>query len=103
MPKATGYTPASGPPADRSGVVSASMTEKARPSSHSPASHSDNIAPVHTSVATAPAASPITQNGLTARHGGEPSSTGSAGNASTVASAEAGAAVASQPTAARTS
>src|SRR3954463_8006757 len=101
MPKATGYTPASGPPADRSGVASASITEKARPSSHSPAPHSDNMALIHTSATTAPAASPITQNGLIGRHGSEPSSApGAVGKAITAVSAQAGAAVASQPTAA---
>src|SRR4051794_36701993 len=98
MPKVTGYTEASGPSADRSGVVRASITEKARPSSHSPASHSDNMALVHTSATTAPAASPITQNGLIGRHDNASSvDDGSAGKAHTTGSAEAGAAVATHP------
>src|SRR5688500_20227734 len=95
MPKVTGYIAASGPLADRSGVVRASITEKARPSSHSPASHSESIAMVHTSATTAPAASPMTQNGLIGRHGREPPTSGSAGTASTVRWADAGAAASS--------
>src|SRR4051812_35893440 len=102
MPKVTGYTPASGPPADRSGVVRASITEKARPSSHSPAPHSDNMALIHTSATTAPAASPSTQNGSSGRHDSTPSSAaGSAGKASTVGSADAGEAVTTQMSAVR--
>src|SRR3712207_1558366 len=93
MPKVTGYTAASGPSADRSGVVSASTTEKARPSSHRPASHSDSIAATQTSVTAAWAASPITHIGLTGRHDvASPSagSSGRAGKAHSVVSAAAG-------------
>src|SRR3954454_11757682 len=98
MPKVTGYTPASGPSADRSGVARASITEKASPSSQSPASHSDNMALTHTSATTAPPASPSTKNGLIGRHENASSADeGSAGKADTTGSAEAGAAVASQP------
>src|SRR5688500_3942453 len=81
------------------------MTEKARPSSHSPAPHSDNMVLIHTSATTAPAASPSTQNGLRGKHDSTPSSAagsaGSAGKASTVESADAGEAVTTQMSAVR--
>ena len=62
--RVVGSTAPSGPPADRSGVVKASMNAKVTFSSHSPADHSPIIADVHTSPTTAEAASPSQFSGF---------------------------------------
>src|SRR5919112_1764831 len=92
--------PASGPSADRSGVLSPSTTEKARPSNHRPAPHSDNIALVHTPVTAAPAACPTAQKGLIGRHGSEASP--AAGSPGVPGKAHAGAVEASDAPTTRT-
>src|SRR3954453_7100829 len=60
------------------------MILKARGSSHSPASHSANMALVQTSLTTAAAPSPARQNMSVGRHGNvPPSGAGSVGKAHT--------------------